>query len=121
MSSATDLNALQSQAPAFQVWLQEFAWTRQGIARRQHAMQKHSPGMQARLCNMPVFCMETALKLLLWSDVVYECVVEPEGELGAPMQVFAISAVTCPLKEYPLRESVPLSDGSVRQPKGHSP
>ena len=50
-------------------------------------MLKHSPGMEARLRNMPMFCMETALKLLLWSDVVYECVVEPHGPLGPPEQV----------------------------------
>ena len=50
-------------------------------------MLKHSPGMDARLRNMPLFCMETALKLLLWSDVAYECVVEPDGPLGPPKQV----------------------------------
>ena len=50
-------------------------------------MLKHSPGMEARLRTMPLFCMETALKLLLWSDVVYECVVEQDGTLGPPKQV----------------------------------
>ena len=51
-------------------------------------MLKHSPGMEARLRNMPLFCVETALKLLLWSDVVYECVVDQDGPLGPQKQVY---------------------------------
>jgi hypothetical protein len=49
-------------------------------------MLKHSPGMEARLRRMPMFCMETALKLLLWSDTVYECI-KPEATAGRPTKV----------------------------------
>jgi len=50
-------------------------------------MLKHSPGMEARLRSMPMFCMESALKLLLWSDLVYKCVVESDSPLGLPIKV----------------------------------
>lgn len=53
------------------MWLQEFAWTEEEkgekVARRESAGPK---GRQ--LAKEPMFCFETAFKLLYWSLLVYE-------------------------------------------------
>lgn len=38
--------------------------------------------MGPRLQQQPVFCMETALKLVLWSDLVYEDAADGKASLG---------------------------------------
>lgn len=63
-----------------QAWLQDFAWTEKQIPKRQRALLKRSPTMGPRLQDKPMFCFETALKMLLWSDLVYEYA----SDKGAP-------------------------------------
>jgi hypothetical protein len=54
-----------------QAWLQDFAWTSQDVAVRQKALIKRFPVMGKRLQRQPMFCMETALKMVLWSYCGY--------------------------------------------------
>ena len=50
------------------------------MPRRQQALLKRSPTLAGRLDQRPMFVFGEALKLVLWSDLVYECSVED----GAP-------------------------------------
>ena len=56
------------------MWLQEWAWTEAG---KQRDMQKRnkgdgSPDMDtSALESEPMFCFETALNMLIWSELVY--------------------------------------------------
>ncbi|KAL6785647.1 hypothetical protein ACKKBF_B01095 [Auxenochlorella protothecoides x Auxenochlorella symbiontica] len=54
-----------------QIWLQEFAWSEETkpacLARRDAHMRDH-----ADLGKQPMFCMETCLKLLYWSNLIYD-------------------------------------------------
>lgn len=54
-----------------QVWLQRFAWTEQKLASR---IEKRNalPKDPMLLRDEPMFCFETALKLLYWAGFVYE-------------------------------------------------
>ena len=49
-----------------QAWVQEFAWTEEQVPQRsaERAEHAHLPARE------PMFCMETALKLLYWSFLV---------------------------------------------------
>lgn len=56
---------------AVQVWLQRFAWTEQKLAackRKRNAL----PQDPTLLRDEPMFCFETAVKLLYWAGFVYE-------------------------------------------------
>ena len=66
--------------PIWQAWLQEFGWTSEQVPKRQQALLKRSPTLAGRLDQQPMFVFEEALKLVLWSDLVYDCSVED----GAP-------------------------------------
>jgi len=53
------------------VWLQQFAWTEQSHEakiRKRNAMPEDECLIEAE----PMFCFETAVKLLYWSGFVYE-------------------------------------------------
>ena len=54
-----------------QVWLQRFAWTEQKLASR---IEKRNalPKDPILLRDEPMFCFETAVKLLYWAGFVYE-------------------------------------------------
>ena len=54
-----------------QVWLQQFAWTEQSHKAR---IQKRNalPADETMLEGEPMFCFETAVKLLYWSGFVYD-------------------------------------------------
>lgn len=54
-----------------QVWLQRFAWTEQKLAPR---VKKRNalPKDPTLLRDEPMFCFETAVKLLYWAGFVYE-------------------------------------------------
>ena len=77
-----------------QTLLQKFVWTRDQVSQRQQRFQKYTPGYSHGVHQQPVFCMQTAMELLLWSNVCYER--DPEG--GQP----AMSAAQAAL----LRESI---------------
>ena len=59
-------------AVALQAWLQEFAWVSRDVPARQKALARELPSMNVRLRLQPIFCIETALKMVLWSSLVYE-------------------------------------------------
>lgn len=52
------------------------------MTRRQKGLVKQLPSMNPRLRQQPIFCMETALKMVLWSSLVYESECS-EGNLPA--------------------------------------
>ena len=54
-----------------QVWLQQFAWTEQSHKAR---IKKRNalPDDETMLEGEPMFCFETAVKLLYWSGFVYD-------------------------------------------------
>lgn len=54
-----------------QVWLQQFAWTEQSHAAK---IQKRNamPEDECLMAGEPMFCFETAVKLLYWSGFVYK-------------------------------------------------
>jgi len=54
-----------------QAWLQDFAWTPNDMGIRQKALETRYPSMGPRMRRQPMFCMETALKMLLWSYCGY--------------------------------------------------
>lgn len=78
-----------------QAWLQEFAWARRDIDRRQKGLLKQLPSMNPRLRQQPIFCMETALKMVLWSSLVYES----ECSEGRIAVMKADSAMRLPVKK----------------------
>lgn len=56
-----------------QVWLQKFAWTEQSsqpMVQQRNDLIKHSD--RAILAKEPMFCFETAIKLLYWCTLAYE-------------------------------------------------
>ena len=62
-----------------QVWLQRFAWTEQKLAAR--VKKRDSlPKDPILLRDEPMFCFETAVKLLYWAGFVYE-----HDEVGVPV------------------------------------
>lgn len=54
-----------------QVWLQRFAWTEQKLASR-ITKRNALPKDPTLLRDEPMFCFETAVKLLYWAGFVYE-------------------------------------------------
>jgi hypothetical protein len=54
-----------------QVWLQMFSWTEQDLQSQlnKRAALVNNP---AALTNEPMFCYETAVKLLYWAGLAYE-------------------------------------------------
>ena len=56
-----------------QVWLQQFAWTEGEKPGKLADRCEHmtNPDSAASLDEEPMFCMETALKALYWSTLVY--------------------------------------------------
>lgn len=54
-----------------QVWLQRFAWTEQKLASRKEKRDA-LPKDPTLLRDEPMFCFETAVKLLYWAGFVYE-------------------------------------------------
>ena len=56
-----------------QVWLQQFAWTEAEKPNRLADRCEHvtCPASAASLDEEPMFCLETALKALYWSTLVY--------------------------------------------------
>ena len=60
------------------MWLQRFAWTEQKLAGR--IKKRNSlPKDPTLLRDEPMFCFETAVKLLYWAGFVYE-----HDEVGLP-------------------------------------
>ena len=64
--------------PFLQAWLQRFAWTEQKLKQRKQARDS-LPADKTLLEREPMFCFETAVKLLYWCGFVKE-----HGE-GRPM------------------------------------
>lgn len=91
-----------------QAYLQEFVWTVDQIPRRQQALLLRSPTMGPHLHEKPLFCFETALKLLLWSDVVYD---GSEGELNPGLA----GTVRADLEAKPAADSTDSSPSSSRE------
>ena len=57
--------------PCLQAWLQRFAWTEKKLERRKQA-RNSLPVDKTLLQGEPMFCFETAVKLLYWCGFVYE-------------------------------------------------
>ncbi|KAL0044911.1 hypothetical protein WJX82_001842 [Trebouxia sp. C0006] len=75
-----------------QVWLQQFAWTEQSHEakiRKRNAMPEDECLIEAE----PMFCFETAVKLLYWSGFVYEDNEELEVPKEAAMQLYNLEHV----------------------------
>jgi len=64
---------LSASCPCAQVWLQQFAWTETEKPSRLADRCEHMtcPASAASLDEEPMFCVETALKALYWSTLVY--------------------------------------------------
>ena len=62
-----------ASSPCAQVWLQQFAWTEAEKPSRLADRCEHvtCPASAASLDEEPMFCLETALKALYWSTLVY--------------------------------------------------
>lgn len=58
---------------AAQVWLQDFAWTEADTPARleRRASNAVGPAERQLLAEAPLFCFETGLKLLRWSQLAY--------------------------------------------------
>ena len=56
---------------AVQSWLQRFSWTEQLVKSRM-ARRNALPKDKTLLSAEPMFCFETAVKMLYWSAFVYE-------------------------------------------------
>ena len=56
---------------AIQAWLQKFAWTDSSL-KTKISKRNALPQDEALLEKEPMFCFETAVKLLYWSAFVYE-------------------------------------------------
>ena len=54
-----------------QSWLQRFAWTEPNLSTRL-ARRNSIPKDSTLLRDEPMFCFETAVKMLYWSAFVYE-------------------------------------------------
>lgn len=71
-----------------QAWLQEVAWTEAELPKQlaQRNSRATSPREAAQLQREPMFCYETALKLLKWSSLTYtdfgQAPPEPGGQLN---------------------------------------
>lgn len=76
-----------TQSNMVQVWLQGFAWTSKDLNKKQADLIEKFPAASLKLQQSPMFCMDTALKLLLWSDVAYECLPRAESELSQNHEV----------------------------------
>ena len=57
--------------PGVQAWLQRFAWTEKKLERRKK-VRNALPADRTLLSQEPMFCFETAVKLLYWCGFVYE-------------------------------------------------
>lgn len=56
-----------------QEWLQFFAWTERTKDAKVGERASHMPQQQQKLLEShPIFCFETAIKLLYWCGFVYE-------------------------------------------------
>jgi len=56
-----------------QEWMQFFAWTEHSKDAKHAERQSHMPERQQKmLLDHPIFCFETAIKLLYWCGFVYE-------------------------------------------------
>jgi len=56
-----------------QEWMQLFAWTEHSKPAKHAERKSHMPPQQQLLLNEhPIFCFETAIKLLYWCGLVYE-------------------------------------------------
>ena len=53
-----------------QVWLQEFAWTRQAMVKR--LLERNDHESCSTLNLQPMFCFETAFKAFYWAGLVYD-------------------------------------------------
>ena len=64
---------LLSHSSCVQVWLQQFAWTEAEKPAKLADRCEHmtNPDSAASLDEEPMFCIETALKALYWSTLVY--------------------------------------------------
>lgn len=76
------LKLMQAIYCILQVWLQEFAWSE--VNKREHKAardmssgpgghQQDNQRLQAELQAEPMFCFETAMNMLYWSALVYDC------------------------------------------------
>ena len=57
--------------PGVQAWLQRFAWMEKKLERRKK-VRNALPADRTLLSQEPMFCFETAVKLLYWCGFVYE-------------------------------------------------
>ena len=64
-------SAALKMAPCVQAWLQRFAWTERKLERRKK-VRNNLPADRTLLSQEPMFCFETAVKLLFWCGFVYE-------------------------------------------------
>ena len=53
-----------------QVWLQAFAWSEKGKAKRLRARQAAAADLPA-LRDAPMYCFETAVKMFYWNTLIY--------------------------------------------------
>ena len=58
---------------ALQEWVHHFAWVEQSVSKKLAERQCLVPQQQQEsLMGRPMFCFETAIKLLYWCGLVYE-------------------------------------------------
>lgn len=69
-----------------QSWLQRFSWTEQ-LLRGRVARRNALPKDETLLRDEPMFCFETAVKMLYWSAFVYELdeACSPSDSYGCPV------------------------------------
>lgn len=54
-----------------QTWLQEFGWTEEGLPAALAARNRHLASSE-ELAAQPMLCIETAIKMLYWTSLVYD-------------------------------------------------
>ena len=100
-----------------QAWLQRFAWTEKKLERRKQ-LRNSLPADRLLLSQEPMFCFETAVKLLYWCGFVYE-----HDEAGRMVRStpspppFADPLLPCPHPSthfsYPLERCITLNHRSA--------
>ena len=75
-----------------QEWLQFFAWTESSKEAKHAERQSHMPAQhQHLLAGKPIFCFETAIKLLYWCGFVYEHDEVISGACGCQARLQAVT------------------------------
>lgn len=95
-----------------QAWLQRFAWTEKKLERRKQ-LRNSLPADRLLLSQEPMFCFETAVKLLYWCGFVYEHdeagrMVRSTRPPPHPSQIsFSLALIHPPISPTPWKDASP--------------